>query len=292
MSKVEEKYTRRRYHSSYVTTVVSITLVLLMMGILALVILHARKLSDYVKENIGFRIYMKENVKEAGIIQFQKILDATPYVKSTEYITPQQAAKELSKALGEDFIGFLGYNPLPPSIDLRIKADYANVDSLAMIEQKIMLNDNVKEVFYQKSLVHLINQNIRKISMVLLAFSALLLLVAIALINNTIRLSVYSKRFLIRSMQLVGATQVFIRRPFLWQGILQGFYSAVIAIILLATILYFSRQEIPELIDLQDIGLYLSLFGFVILLGIVISWLSTYFAVRKYLRIKEDNLYY
>ena len=292
MSKVEEKYTRRRYQSSYVTTVVSITLVLLMMGILALVILHAKKLSDYVKENIGFRIYMKENVKEAGIIQFQKILDATPYVKSTEYITPEQAAKELSKSLGEDFIGFLGYNPLPPSIDLRIKAEYANVDSLARIEQKIMLNDNVKEVFYQKSLVHLINQNIRKISMVLLAFSALLLLVTIALINNTIRLSVYSRRFLIRSMQLVGATQVFIRRPFIWQGILQGFYSAVIAIILLATILYFSRQEIPELINLQDIGLYLSLFGFVILLGIVISWLSTYFAVRKYLRIKEDNLYY
>ena len=203
------------------TTLVSITLVLFMLGLLGLTVLHARKLSDYVKENIGFRVYMKSTVREAGIMQLQKILDATEYVKSTEYITPEQAAEELSRDLGEDFIDFLGYNPLPPAIDLRLKASYANVDSLEMIETELMKNEDVKEVFYVKSLVHLINSNIRKISILLLGFSGLLLIIAIALINNTIRLSVYSKRFIIRSMQLVGATQSFIRRPFIFKGIAQ-----------------------------------------------------------------------
>ena len=274
------------------TTLVSITLVLFMLGLLGLTVLHARKLSDYVKENIGFRVYMKSTVREAGIMQLQKILDATEYVKSTEYITPEQAAEELSRDLGEDFIDFLGYNPLPPAIDLRLKASYANVDSLEMIETELMKNEDVKEVFYVKSLVHLINSNIRKISILLLGFSGLLLIIAIALINNTIRLSVYSKRFIIRSMQLVGATQSFIRRPFIFKGIAQGFYSALITLLLLTGILYWLRNEYPELMELQDLELLLALYGLVILLGIIISWSSTYFAVRKYLRIKGDNLYY
>lgn len=288
----EDKYSKRRYQSSYVTTLVSITLVLFMLGLLGLTVLHARKLSDYVKENIGFRVYMKSTVREAGIMQLQKILDATEYVKSTEYITPEQAAEELSRDLGEDFIDFLGYNPLPPAIDLRLKASYANVDSLEMIETELMKNEDVKEVFYVKSLVHLINSNIRKISILLLGFSGLLLIIAIALINNTIRLSVYSKRFIIRSMQLVGATQSFIRRPFIFKGIAQGFYSALITLLLLTGILYWLRNEYPELMELQDLELLLALYGLVILLGIIISWSSTYFAVRKYLRIKGDNLYY
>lgn len=288
----EDKYSKRRYQSSYVTTLVSITLVLFMLGLLGLTVLHARKLSDYVKENIGFRVYMKSTVREAGIMQLQKILDATEYVKSTEYITPEQAAEELSRDLGEDFIDFLGYNPLPPAIDLRLKASYANVDSLEMIETELMKNEDVKEVFYVKSLVHLINNNIRKISILLLGFSGLLLIIAIALINNTIRLSVYSKRFIIRSMQLVGATQSFIRRPFIFKGIAQGFYSALITLLLLTGILYWLRNEYPELMELQDLELLLALYGLVILLGIIISWSSTYFAVRKYLRIKGDNLYY
>ncbi len=274
------------------TTLVSITLVLFMLGLLGLTVLHARKLSDYVKENIGFRVYMKSTVREAGIMQLQKILDATEYVKSTEYITPEQAAEELSRDLGEDFIDFLGYNPLPPAIDLRLKASYANVDSLEMIETELMKNEDVKEVFYVKSLVHLINSNIRKISILLLGFSGLLLIIAIALINNTIRLSVYSKRFIIRSMQLVGATQSFIRRPFIFKGIAQGFYSALITLLLLTGILYWLRNEYPELMELQDLELLMALYGLVILLGIIISWSSTYFAVRKYLRIKGDNLYY
>jgi cell division transport system permease protein len=292
MSKAEDKYSKRRLKSSYITTVVSITLVLFMLGMLGLIILHAKKLSDYVKENIGFSIIMKENVKEAGIIQLQKTLDASDYVKSTEYITKEKAAEELTKDLGEDFIDFLGYNPLLPSIDLRLKAEYANIDSLAIIEKDLLANKNVKEVFYQKSLVHLINKNLRRISIIILGFSILLLIIAIALINNTIRLSVYSKRFLIKSMQLIGATQAFIRRPFILKGILHGILGAFIAILLLVGIIYFSQQEIPELVNLQDADLFISIFGFVILLGIIISWMSTFFAVKKYLNLKADSLYY
>jgi len=289
---MEEKYTRRRYQSSLATTVVSITLVLLMLGLLALVVLHARKLSDYVRENIGFRVYIKENAPVEDIIILQRRLDASTFVKVSEYISPEQAAQELTAELGEDFIDFLGYNPLPPSIDLRIKAAYGNVDSLEVIEKKLMQETIVKEVFYQKSLVHLINRNIRRISLVLLGFSALLLLIAMALINNTIRLSVYARRFIIRTMKLVGATQGFISRPFIVRGILQGLLSAILAIILLAVILYFLMQELPELIGLQDINLYLAVFGLVILTGIFLAWISTWFAVRRYIRMKEDELYH
>jgi cell division transport system permease protein len=292
MTSKEEKFTRRRYHSSVATTVVSITLVLTMLGLLALTVFHAKKLSDYVKENIGFRVYIKTDAPEEDIILLQRHLDASPFVKSSEYISPQEAARELTEELGEDFIDFLGYNPLPPSIDLRVKAAYANVDSLEMIESRLMQELVVKEVFYQKSLVHLINKNIRRISIVLLGFSGLLLLIAMALINNTIRLSVYSKRFIIRTMKLVGATRGFIARPFILNGILQGLYSAVFAIILLSTVLYFLMKQIPELVSLYDLYLYLAVFGLVIITGMFLAWVSTYFAVRKYIKMKEDDLYY
>jgi len=292
MSAMEERYTRRRYKSSVATTVVSITLVLLMLGLLGLTILHAKKLSDYVRENIGFRVYLKEDAPTEDIILLQQLLDAESFVKSSEYISPDEAATELTAELGEDFIDFLGYNPLPPSIDLRVRADWANVDSLEVIESRLMQEIIVKEVFYQKSLVHLINQNIKKISIVLLGFSGLLLLIAMALINNTIRLSVYSKRFIIKTMKLVGATRGFIARPFILKGILQGFYSALLAIILLSTILYFIMQQVPELINLYDLYTYLALFGLVIITGIFLAWFSTFFAVRKYLKMKEDDLYY
>ena len=292
MSKKDTKYSKRRLRSSYFTTLVSITLVLLMLGVLGLIILHAKKLSDHVKENIGVRIMMKEGIREAEIIQLQKTLDATAYVKSTEYITKEQAAQEMKSDLGEDFISFLGFNPLPPSIDLRLRADYTNVKSIDIIEKELLANSGVKEIFYQKSLVQAINKNLKRISLVLLGFSALLLLIAVALINNTIRLSVYSKRFLIRSMQLVGATQSFIRRPFVFKGIFQGIYGAFIAIILILVLIYFSIKELPELIELQDINLFIILFSLIILCGILISWLSTYFAIRKYLHMKTDDLYY
>lgn len=292
MSRRDERYQRRKLQSSKATALISITLVLFMLGLLGFVVLHAQKLSEYVRENIGFSIIMKENVREAGIVQLQKILDASPFVKSTEYITPERAAEELQQDLGEDFIGFLGYNPLLPSIELKLKANYTTLDSLQVIEEQLLANPDVKEVYYQKDLVHLINKNIRRIGLVILGFSALLIVIAIALINNTIRLSVYSRRFIIKTMQLVGATGAFIRRPFLWQGVMQGLFASLIAVIFLGMILYFSQKELPELVNLQDIGLILTLFFFVVISGIVLTWLSTWFAVKKYLRAQADQLYY
>ncbi|HPG32822.1 MAG: cell division protein FtsX [Lentimicrobiaceae bacterium] len=292
MSRTEDKLSRRRLQTSTATTIISISLVLFMLGLLGLIVLHASKLSDYVKENIGFSVIIKEEVKESGILEFQKKLDLEHFVKSTEYITKEEAATELTKDLGEDFVGFLGYNPLLASIDIRLNAAYANNDSLKILEKKLVANPIVKEVFYHKSLVDLVNQNIRRISMVIMAFTLVLLLISFALINNTIRLTVYSKRFIIKSMQLVGATQRFIRKPFLLRSLLHGFISALIAIVLLGLVLYFSRQAMPELVDLQDIDMFLSLFGIVTALGLFITGISTLFAVRKYLRISNDNLYY
>lgn len=292
MAKSEEKYAKRRLKTSYVSTIVSLTLVLYMLGLLGLIVLHAKKLSDYVKENIGFSIMLKEDAKKADINMLQKKLDAAVYVNSTQFIGQDEAAKDLQSELGEDFVEFLGYNPLLSSIDVHLTASYANNDSLSIIEKQITENKIVKEVFYQKSLVHLVNENVKKIGVILLGFSILLLVIAIALVNNTIRLSVYSKRFLIKSMQLIGATQRFIRKPFVMKGIIQGVIGAVLAILLVAATIYFAQRQIKELKEFQDIELYLSLFALVGFLGIIISWISTYFAVRKYLKIKTDQLYY
>jgi len=291
MSQQSEPHYKRRIATSQLTTVISITLVLFLMGLFGLIMLHARMLSDYVRENIGFSIMIKEDVKEAGILQLKKTLDGKYYVKSSEYITRERAAEKLKSDLGEDFIGFLGYNPLLPSIDLRIKAPYANRDSLARIEKRLLSNPEVKEVFYQKSLVDVINSNIEKIGFILLGFSAILLFIAIVLINNTIRLSVYSKRFIIRSMQLVGATESFIRRPLLLRSILNGCLSAILALLMLMFLVYLALEELPELLELQDPLMLVALVVFLFLLGAFISWISTWFAVRKYLRIRTDLLY-
>ncbi|MEI6899999.1 MAG: permease-like cell division protein FtsX [Bacteroidota bacterium] len=291
MAKQGQQYYRRHIHTSYISTVISITLVLFMMGLLGLLVLHAKKLSDYVKENIGFSIMIKEGVKEAAIMQLQKKLDAAQYVKSTDYIPKEKAAADLKKELGEDFIGFLGYNPLLPSIDLRLKAEFTTPLQVARVEKTLLDNPEVKEVFYQKSLINLVNQNIERISLIILGFSILLLFISVALINNTIRLSVYSKRFIIRTMLLVGATRSFIRRPFVWKSILSGVISAFFALGLLIVVMTFTIQEIPELVQVQDLRMYLVLALSVLLLGVLISWFSTWFAVRKYLRMKTDQLY-
>jgi len=278
--------------SSSITTVVSLSLVLFMLGLLGIIILNTRKLSDNVKEKIGFQVILNDNAKEVDIKHLTKTLDASSYVKSTEFITKDEAAKRLQEDLGEDFINFLGYNPLLSSINVHLKAEYANVDSLTWIEKELLSSKLVKEVIYQKSLVSMINENVNKISLVILIFSGLLMLIALALINNTIRLSIYSKRFIIKTMQLVGATQGFIRRPFVLKGIKHGIYGALIAIGMLMSVLYFAQKQLPELIALQDNKMLITLFSIVIVLGIIISWISTSLAVRKYLRLRSDDLHY
>lgn len=286
-----DKHTARRLRTNYLTTIISISLVLFMLGILGLILLNAQQISNHVKENIGFSIILKDGIKDVDINQIQKSLDAESFVKTTHYIHPDTAAAQLQKELGEDFIDFLGFNPLLPSIDVKLNADYANTDSLAVIEASLLQNAKIKEVFYQKDLVSLINENVKKISFYLLGFSGLLLIIAVALINNTIRLSIYSKRFVIKTMQLVGAKHSFIRRPFVLAGIGNGIASAFLAIGLIVTFLYYLQKQMPELIDFKNIELYGALFLVMVILGIILSWISTNLAVRKYLRMDSGNLY-
>ncbi len=291
MARQEDIVLGRRLKTSYISTVVSIALVLYVLGLLGLIIMHTRKLSEHVKENIGFSIIISDNARTAEISQLQKSIDLLPAVKSTEFISSDKAAEDLSEELGEDFVGFLGYNPLFPSIEVRLQAVWANPDSLVVFESQVMESNIVKEVDYQKNLVHIVNENIRKIGLFLLLFGILLLVIAFSLINNTIRLSVFSKRFLIKSMQLVGATQAFIRKPFVIKGVVQGIIGAAISIALLLLSLYAAQKSVPELINFQDIEMLFTMFVLVILLGVIVSWISTHFAVRKYLHIKTDFLY-
>lgn len=292
MAQFEEKYTRRRLASSYITTVVSISLVLFLLGTVGLVLLYSQRLSQHVKENLGMSVTIREGVRESDVLKLQKKLDAMPWVRSTLYITAEQAAADLEEDLGEDFVDFLGFNPLLPSIEVKMHAEWANMDSIPALEKIVAAEAEVKEVQYQKSLINLVNENVRRISAVLFGFSLLLMLIAFALINNTIRLAVYSRRFLIRTMLLVGATNSYISRPFLLRGIMQGIAGAVVAILLLIALLYYGSSELPELITLAEINLYLVLFAMVLVLGISLTWISNYFAVRKFLRIDSDKLYY
>ena len=289
---MSDKYSKRRLAGSTITTVVSLSLVLFMLGLLGIIILNASQLSNHIKENIGFQIILNDNAKEADIAKLQKTLDVSSYVKSTEFVSKEEAATRLKEDLGEDFIEFLGFNPLLASINVHLKADYAHADSIAWIEKEIVATHLTKEIIYQKSLINNINESVQKISVVILFFCSLLMVVALALINNTIRLSIYSKRFIIKTMQLVGATQGFIRRPFVITGIKHGLYGAIIAILLLLGLLNFAEKQVPELRDLQDQQMLLYLFGMVVIMGVIISWISTSLAVRKYLRLNSDELYY
>lgn len=289
----EKNSSNRRVAGSYAMSLVSITLVLFLLGAFAIFMIHARKLSNHVKENIGFEVVMNSDVKEANILRLQKELDAMPAVKSTEYITKEEAIERLSEDLGEDFLEWLGpeENPLLPSIDVRFHAAYANNDSIATIEATLLENPDVKEVYYQKSLVDLINNNIRKIAIVLMVVSLMLLLIAIALIRNTIRLSIYSKRFLVRSMQLVGATESFIRKPFLRQGVSQGFFGGLLADVFLAIILYAVSKRIPDLALIRNLYDISAVMAGIVFLGMLIAWFSTRTALDKFLKADLDKLY-
>ena len=293
MSKTKDNITKRRLQTSYITSTVSISLVLFLVGLMGLLILNSQKISNYVKENIGFSVIIKENAKEADVIKLKKRLDATAYVKSTKFISKDEAADELQTELGEDFTEFIGYNPLSSSIDVKLYADYTNIDSINVIEQNLSKYDNIiKEVFYQKNLVSIVNHNVKRISFFILGLSFLLFIISWTLINNTIRLSVYSKRFIIKTMHLVGATNNFIRRPFLNASSLTGIAGSIIAISGLAAIIHFTQKEFEGAVNFTQIDVLLVLFGILIILGILITRVSAYFAVNKYINLKSDELYY
>ena len=275
----------------YISTIFSIALVLLMLGMLGLILVHAKNLSNYVKENIVLNIIVDEGAKETDVLQFQKELNANPAIKTTQYVNKEMAARNLTNDLGEDFVNFLGYNPLLSTVDVYLKANYANNKSIDTLKASIAKNPVVKEVIYQSSLIDMVNKNINTIGLIILGFAAILLIISVALINNTIRLAIYSQRFLIKSMQLVGATRGFIRRPFILLAALHGLIAAFIAILILLGILYYAQREIPEIVILRNY----TEFG-IVLLGLVgvcifITAISTSFAVSKYLRLKIYDLY-
>lgn len=283
---------QRRFRSSFFTSVLSIALVLFLLGIVGFLVLNANSIRKFVVENIGINIELKEGIRDADMQQLRKIIDAREYTRSSEFVSKDEAAMETEKALGEDFIEFLGYNPLPATIKLKLKAPWANPDSILYIEQELSGYDQVNDIYYKKTLLHEINDNVKKISLVILAFSVLLFLVALTLINNTIRLRVYAKRFLIHTMQLVGATRGFIRKPFLWTGAAHGTLASLIAIALLMAVLYIAQNQVKEILYLMDIKILGLLFLGVIVVGILISTISTFFAVNKYLNLSKDELYY
>jgi len=290
----EEQYYKKRGNTAYFTSLVSIMLVLFTLGFLGLLVVHAKILSNYIKENIGFEIIIKPGVKEAEVIRLQKQLDTRDYVKTTDYITKSEALDRLKKSLGNNFVNFFGKgdNPFLPSIDVRFNAAWANNDSISKIENQLLKKPFVKEVYYQKSLVQEIDRNLSKITLVLLVLSAILLIIAVALMNNSIRLTIYSKRFVIKSMQLVGATRGFIRRPFVWKGILQGFYGALIALALLTVVLAIARENLPELAAIESTEMIGLVYLFVVLLGMAVTGFSTFFSVSRYLDMNKHNLYF
>jgi len=281
----------RRILSSSASVVISLSLVLFVIGLLGLVLINAQRLSNYVKENIGFTIMLKEGVNEIEIMNFQKTLDAADFAKSSTFVSKEQATKDLQNDLGEDFVSFLGYSPLLSSFDVKLNASYANTDSLAFIKAELNNYPLVHTIFYQENLIDKLNSNVNRLSFFLFSFCLLLFVIAFALINNTIRLSVYSKRFLIRTMKLVGATNSFIQRPFLIKGIYQGIYSSIFAIFMLIGSIQLIQSETASILNITDLKIIGLIFILIFIFGFFLSWISTFFAVRKFIKQNESELY-
>jgi len=291
MEEFEASASAKKTKTIYISTVFGIAMVLLMIGLLGLILVKANNLSRYVKENIVLNIFMDDAAHETDVLQFQKQLDGNVMVKQTQYVSKELAARNLQKDLGEDFVKFLGYNPLSQSLDVYLKADYANNTGIEKFKAELIKNPLVKEVKYQQSLVDQMNQNLKSIVLVILAFAAIFVVLSVALINNTIRLAIYSQRFLIKSMQLVGATKGFIRKPFLLYGIWHGLLGGLIAVLILIGTLYLAYQQIPDLVILRDYTEFGIVFLGVIGLGVFMSAVSTLFAVNRFLRLKIYDLY-
>ncbi|MGA8853484.1 MAG: permease-like cell division protein FtsX [Christiangramia sp.] len=287
-----ERYQKRRLVSSYFSVVISISLVLFLLGMLGLLVLNTKKVADHFKEQIALTVYLKDNAKEVEIEQLKKSLAMADYTKSTNYVSKEDAAEAHSEEIGEDFMEFLGYNPLQNSIDVYMNADFVSSEQVDKIAEDLTAKNFVDEVVYDKPLIALLNDNVKKISFWVLIASAVFTFIAVLLINSSIRLAVYSKRFIIKTMQMVGATKGFIRRPFIWQSVKLGLIGAILALIGMAAVLYYLNNSFTELNLLGDVKMLAILFSGIFLMGIVITWISTYFATSRFLNLKTDELYY
>ena len=280
------------FDMQFITSSISTTLVLLLLGLVVFFVLTAHNMSVYVRENISFSVLISDDMKEADILKLQKKLNQEPFVKQSEYISKKQALKEQTEAMGTDPEEFLGYNPFTASLEIKLHSDYANSDSIAKIEKMIKKNSNIQDVLYRKELIDAVNENIRNISLVLLALAVVLTFISFALINNMIRLAIYSKRFLIHPMKLVGASWSFIRGPFLRKNVWSGVLAGMLADAILMGTAYWAVTYEQELIQVITPEVMLIVCGSVLVFGIVITWLCAYISMNKYLRMKANTLYY
>ncbi|MCR9182191.1 MAG: permease-like cell division protein FtsX [Flavobacteriaceae bacterium] len=292
MSTSFEKYQKRRLISSYFSVVISISLVLFLLGLLGLLVLNTKKVADHFKEQIALTIYLKDTAKEVEINQMQKSLSLAEYTKNATYVPKEEAAESLSVEIGEDFIDYLGDNPLQNSIDVYLNADFVTPELMDSITSEILSKGFVDEVIYDKPLIALLNDNVKKISLWVLIISGIFTFIAVLLINSSIRLSVYSKRFIIKTMQMVGATKSFIRKPFIWKSIKLGMVGIILAWIGMGIVIYYLNQTFPELLLLEQPLILVALFLFIFVLGVFITWLSTFFATQRFLNLRTDELYY
>ena len=291
MSSSFEKFQKRRLITSYFSVVLSVFLVLFMLGLLALFVVNSRKLSNDFKEGIAMSVYFKDEAQDTTLQKFGDSLKTTKFAKTVDFVTKDQAAKTHSDIIGEDFMEFLGVNPLQNSFDIHIKAAYVESDSIAKIEAKLRENKLISDIIYDKQLVKMVNENVKKASMWILIISGFLTFIAVLLINSSLRLSIYANRFIIKTMQMVGATKAFIRKPFIWRSVKLGMIGAGVAIVALLGVLFYVDSNFPNLGILEDkfsiIVILLSVFG----AGVLITWLSTHFATQRFLNLRTDDLY-
>ena len=291
-STVENKMMRRRLRSARVSTVLSISLVLLLVGVAALLLVNARGVSDYFKENMQVAVLMKPDISDAQTQAFQGELDKKGYVHSTEFVSKAQGTLEMEQMLGEGFLDIFEASPIPASVNVKLRAEWVSPDSLEVVKKDILSSPLVDEVEYQQSLIEALNANLQKISLVLGVFILLLLVISFALINNTVRLSVFARRFTIHTMKLVGAERSFIRQPFMVQAVFQGLFAALVAIILLLGLLYYVRSEFAQLFEILQLPQLLTVMGIVLGSGILICMISTFFVVNRLVGAGRDELYY
>lgn len=292
MSTSFERYQKRKLISSYFSVALSIGLVLFLLGILGMFVLNTKKMADHFKEQITISVFLKDNAKEVEVDQLQKSLALAEYTKSAQYVSKEDAAEQHSEEIGENFLDFLGYNPLKNSIDVHLKADFVSPEQIEEIAKDLEAKTYVEEVSYDKPLISLLNDNVKRISLWILIASGVFTFIAVLLINSSIRLSIYSKRFIIKTMQMVGATKSFIRRPFIWTNIKLGMAGSGLALLALTGVLYYADQFFPELSIFQDLETLAIVFIGVFVLGVCISYISTFFATQRFLNLRTDDLYY
>jgi cell division transport system permease protein len=287
-----EKYQKRRLRSSYFSVIISIALVLFLVGFLGLILLKTNSITKHFKEKVALTIFLTDNAKSNDVEILQAELKKAEYSKEVVYISKKDAAEKYAAEIGENFVEFLGDNPLKNAIDVTLKSDFVTPEIMEEIEKNLLIRSIVAEVVYDKPLIELLTKNINRISFWMLLFSALFTLIAVVLINSSIRLSVYSKRFTIKTMQMVGATKGFIRKPFIWKSIKLGILGALVSIIGLIGAIFYINKMVPEIELLADYKVLALLFVFIIAMGILISWISTFFATQRFLNLRTDELYY